>query len=62
MRTPTPTSATGLMPFFAMEHRHPEDQCPAANPQMAPFLLKLLSNASAKQHGIRSEADAVLRA
>jgi hypothetical protein len=28
---------------------------------MAPFLLKLLSNANVKQHGIRIEADALTR-
>lgn len=49
------------MPLFVVEHRHPADRCPAANPEMAPFLLKLLSNANARQHGIRIEADAVAK-
>jgi hypothetical protein len=49
------------MPLFVVEHRHPADRCPAARPEIAPFLLKLLSNASAKQHGVRIEADAVSR-
>ena len=49
------------MSLYVAEHRHPADRCPAANPQMAPFLLKLLSNENASTHGIRIESDAVER-
>jgi hypothetical protein len=61
MRKSTSANTPSWMPPFVVKHRHPGDRCPAANPQMAPFLLKLLSNANAKQHGIRIEADAVTR-
>ncbi len=47
------------MPLFVAEHRHPADGCPAANPRMAPFLLKVLANEEASKHGLRIEADAV---
>lgn len=47
------------MPLFIAEHRHPADRCPAGNPQMAPFLLQILSNANAQKHGLKIQADAV---
>jgi len=47
------------MPLFVAEHEHPADRCPAGNPQMAPFLLQILSNENSKKHGITIHADAV---
>jgi len=49
------------MPLFVAEHEHPADRCPAGNPQMAPFLLQILSNENAQKHGIKIHADAVAR-
>jgi hypothetical protein len=47
------------MPLFVAEHEHPADRCPAGNPQMAPFLLQILSNENAKKAGLTIRADAV---
>jgi hypothetical protein len=47
------------MTLYVAEHRHPADHCPAANPQMAPFLLKILSAPEAAKHGITIRAEAV---
>jgi len=47
------------MALFVAEHRHPADRCPAGNPEMAPFLLALLSNAEAQRHGLTIRGDAV---
>ena len=49
------------MPLYVVEHRHPADRCPAGNPQMAPFLLKILSEESASQAGLHLVGDAVAR-
>ncbi len=49
------------MPLYVVEHRHPADRCPAGNPQMAPFLLKILSEESARQAGLHLVGDAVAR-
>ncbi len=49
------------MPLFVAEHRHPADRCPAGNPQMAPFLLQILSPANAKKAGLTLVGDAVAR-
>jgi hypothetical protein len=48
-----------VMPLFVAEHEHPADRCPAGNPQMAPFLLQILSNENAKKSGLTIRADAV---
>ncbi|MGI0128547.1 MAG: DUF3303 domain-containing protein [Thermoplasmata archaeon] len=49
------------MGLFVAEHRHPADRCPAADAQMAPFLLKVLSQEEASKHGLRLHGDAVER-
>jgi len=49
------------MALFVAEHRHPADRCPASNPQMAPFLLQLLSAPEAAKHGITIQGEAVAR-
>lgn len=49
------------MALFVAEHRHPADRCPAANPQMAPFLLELLSTESAARAGVTIHGEAVAR-
>jgi hypothetical protein len=49
------------MPLFVVEHRHPADRCPAGNPQMAPFLLQVLSNAQAQKAGLTIHGDAVAK-
>jgi hypothetical protein len=49
------------MPLFVAEHRHPADRCPAGNPQMAPFLLQILSEENASKSGLRLVGDAVAR-
>jgi Protein of unknown function (DUF3303) len=49
------------MPLFVAEHRHPPDHCPAGNPQMAPFLLQILSPANAAKAGLTLHGDAVAR-
>ena len=49
----------GPMPLFVAEHEHPADRCPAGNPQMAPFLLQILSNENARKQGLTIRADAV---
>jgi hypothetical protein len=49
------------MPLYVAEHEHPADRCPAGVPQMAPFLLKILSNEEASKHGLRIQGDAVAR-
>lgn len=57
----TPARLGSSMPLFVVEHRHPADRCPAGNPQMAPYLLKILSNENAKQAGLNLVGDAVAR-
>ncbi|MFZ1023842.1 MAG: DUF3303 family protein [Thermoplasmata archaeon] len=47
------------MALFIAEHEHPADRCPAANPEMAGFLLDLVSNESAQKKGITIRGDAV---
>jgi hypothetical protein len=47
------------MALFVAEHRHAADRCPAADPQMAPFLLQLLSAPEAAKHNIQIHGDAV---
>ena len=47
------------MALFVAEHEHPADRCPAGNPQMAPFLLQILSNENAQKQGLTIRADAV---
>jgi hypothetical protein len=49
------------MALFVVEHRHPADRCPAADPRMAPFLLQLLSDAGARSRGLKIHGDAVER-
>jgi hypothetical protein len=49
------------MPRFVAEHRHPTDRCPAGNPQMAPFLLAILSESNAARSGLHLVGDAVAR-
>ncbi|HXW66628.1 MAG TPA: DUF3303 family protein [Thermoplasmata archaeon] len=49
------------MSLFVVEHRHPADRCPAGNPQMAPFLLQILSPANAQKAGLTLVGDAVAR-
>jgi hypothetical protein len=49
------------MALFVAEHRHPAERCPASNPQMAPFLLKLLSAPEAAKHGVKIHGEAVAR-
>jgi len=49
------------MALFVAEHRHPAEHCPASNPQMAPFLLKLLSAPEAAKHGVKIHGEAVAR-
>ena len=49
------------MPLYVVEHRHPADRCPAGHPPMAPFLLKILSEESARQAGLHLVGDAVAR-
>jgi hypothetical protein len=61
MRISVSKTAAVSMPLFVVEHEHPTDRCPAANPQMAPFLLQVLSNSNAQKHGLRILADAVAR-
>ncbi|MGA7924229.1 MAG: DUF3303 family protein [Thermoplasmata archaeon] len=47
------------MALFVAEHTHAADRCPAGNPQMAPFLLQILSNENASKHGLKIVGDAV---
>ncbi len=47
------------MALFIAEHEHSADRCPAANPQMAPVLLDLVSNESANKKGLTIQGDAV---
>jgi hypothetical protein len=49
------------MALFVAEHQHTADHCPAGNPQMAPFLLQILSNENAAKAGLKLHADAVTR-
>lgn len=49
------------MALFVAEHRHPADRCPASNPQMAPFLLQLLSAPEAAKHGVKIHGEAVAK-
>jgi hypothetical protein len=49
------------MALYVAEHRHPADRCPASNPQMAPFLLKILSAPEAEKHGVKIHGEAVAR-
>lgn len=49
------------MALFVVEHQHPADRCPAGNPQMAPFLLQILSNENASKNGLKIVGDAVAR-
>lgn len=49
------------MALFVAEHKHPADRCPAGNPQMAPFLLQILSNENASKHGLKIVGDAVAK-
>ena len=49
------------MPLFVAEHRHSADHCPAGNPQMAPFLLQVLSVKNALKAGLTLRGDAVAR-
>ncbi len=44
------------MALFLAEHTHPADQCPARNPELAPQLLALISNASRGDLRVRGEA------
>lgn len=46
------------MPLFVVQHRHDSATCPAANPQVAPQLLRLL--ASGPQQGVNILAEAVV--
>jgi len=55
----TPAHCLGPMALYVAEHRHPADRCPASNPQMAPFLLKILSGPEAAKHGITVQGEAV---
>jgi hypothetical protein len=49
------------MGLYVVEHRHDADRCPAGDPKMAPFLLRILSPAAARDHGITIHAEAVER-
>jgi hypothetical protein len=49
------------MALFVAEHRHTADHCPAGDPQMAPFLLKILSKENAAKAGLTLHGDAVAR-
>jgi uncharacterized protein DUF3303 len=49
------------MPLYIAEHKHPASHCPAGNPQMAPFLLKVVSKPEAAKHGITIHGEAVVR-
>jgi hypothetical protein len=49
------------MALFIAEHRHAADHCPAGNPQMAPFLLQILSPGNASKAGLTLHGDAVAR-
>jgi hypothetical protein len=49
------------MALFVAEHRHSADRCPAGDPQMAPFLLQILSPENAAKAGLTLHADAVAR-
>ena len=49
------------MALFVAEHRHTADHCPAGNPQMAPFLLQILSNENAARAELKLHGDAVAR-
>ncbi|MCI4339161.1 MAG: DUF3303 domain-containing protein [Thermoplasmata archaeon] len=49
------------MALFVAEHRHPADRCPAGNPQMAPFLLQILSDENASKAGLKLHGDAVAK-
>jgi hypothetical protein len=49
------------MALFVAEHRHAADRCPAGNPQMAPFLLQILSSENAAKAGLKLHGDAVAR-
>ena len=48
------------MSLFVVQHKHEAAMCPAANPEVAPQLLKLL--ASAPQQGVTILAEAVVDA
>jgi hypothetical protein len=49
------------MALFVAEHRHSADHCPAGNPQMAPFLLQILSAPNAAKAGLKLHGDAVAK-
>jgi uncharacterized protein DUF3303 len=48
------------MSLFVVEHRHDPDRCPAQNPQMAPMLLRHLSEDNAKAQGVAIHGEAVV--
>lgn len=48
------------MALFVAQHRHSPEACPAGHPEMGPMLLRHLSPESARQHGVRIQAEAVL--
>jgi hypothetical protein len=47
------------MALYIAEHSHAAETCPAKNPEIAPMLLQLVSDSSARAHGLRIHADAV---
>jgi uncharacterized protein DUF3303 len=48
------------MALFVARHQHAADQCPAADPQMGPMLLRHLSAANASGQGVTIQAEAVV--
>ena len=47
------------MTLFVAIHQHAPDRCPASDPAMGPALLRHLSPATAGQHGVTLQAEAV---
>lgn len=48
------------MDLFFVEHTHQPEACPAQDPEQGNYLLEHLSPGSARQHGVKLLADAVL--
>ncbi|MBI4428725.1 MAG: sulfite oxidase [Ignavibacteriales bacterium] len=48
------------MSLFVVQHRHSPETCPAKDKQLAPMLVKHLSQQNADRSGIRIHSEAVI--
>ncbi|MBE3598351.1 MAG: sulfite oxidase [Limnochordaceae bacterium] len=48
------------MALFVVRHQHPPESCPARDPRMGMMLLRHLSEANARQHGITLHGEGVV--